>query len=540
MYEPIVKATIYLLRELRIKVNDFTVNEALQNHPDWPSILCISDALNKWNIPNATAKIDKNNIDELPVPFLAYNDNTQSPLSLITDVNGATVQLLENDFEKKVTKSKEEFLKQWNGIYLIAEPNEQSGEKDHDIKQKEAFFKSLLPAGLIALVLFIFFYSYFAAKTIAAEYRLAVFFYLIILICGLVVSVALLWYEIDKSNPFLHKFCTVIKKGNCNAILTGKHSKVFSWLSWSEVGFFYFAGALLVMLFSGFANQSLALVTLFNLAALVYPFYSIYYQLQVAKQWCVLCLSVQTLLVLSTVNISFFKLWNTIPEISVAFSMLSFILYLLPVFFWFVLKPYILKLQEAKNTKREFLRIKFNSEIFNALLKKQKRVHISPQGLGITIGNPTATNELIKVCNPYCSPCAKAHPKIEALLEEIPDLKARVIFTTPNKEGHPALKITSHLLAIAAQENESKTKLALVDWYNKEEKSYEIFATKYPMNGELQEQGAKVEAMSKWCTEMRIFYTPTIFINGYQLPEAYNINDLSYFLLDDNFTKGII
>jgi len=50
-YEPNVKATISFLKKLGVKVNDATVNETLQNHPDWPSMLCISDSLNKWSIP---------------------------------------------------------------------------------------------------------------------------------------------------------------------------------------------------------------------------------------------------------------------------------------------------------------------------------------------------------------------------------------------------------------------------------------------------------------------------------------------------------
>jgi hypothetical protein len=38
------------------------VDETLQNHPDWPSLLSISDALSKWNIPNASGKIEKQDI----------------------------------------------------------------------------------------------------------------------------------------------------------------------------------------------------------------------------------------------------------------------------------------------------------------------------------------------------------------------------------------------------------------------------------------------------------------------------------------------
>ena len=74
-YEPNVKAAIAFLNLLKIKVNNVTVNETLQNHPDWPGLLCVSDSLNKWNIPNGAGKIAPNKIEELPTPFIAYTHN---------------------------------------------------------------------------------------------------------------------------------------------------------------------------------------------------------------------------------------------------------------------------------------------------------------------------------------------------------------------------------------------------------------------------------------------------------------------------------
>ena len=52
-------------------------------------------------------------------------------------------------------------------------------------------------------------------------------------------------------------------------------------------------------------------------------------------------------------------------------------------------------------------------------------------------------------------------------------------------------------------------------------KEYDVFAAKYVMNGELTKQGHKIEAMDKWCKAMDISVTPTIFLNGNQLPDAY-------------------
>ena len=165
-------------------------------------------------------------------------------------------------------------------------------------------------------------------------------------------------------------------------------------------------------------------------------------------------------------------------------------------------------------------------------MKKQKQVTISTDGLGIDLGNPAAVNSIIKVCNPYCGPCATAHPKIEELLKQNENVKAKIIFTTAvdDNDLNPALKPTRHLMAIAAQGN--NVNQSLDDWYLTETKDYEKFATKYPLNGELIKQDEEIKAMKKWCDKMEIKFTPTIFINGYQLPDAYSIEDLQYFLLE--------
>jgi len=74
-FEPNVKATTAFL-------NNATVNETLQNHPDWPSLLCIADSLNKWNITNVAGKMEASKIDQLPTPFIAYINNREFPLAI--------------------------------------------------------------------------------------------------------------------------------------------------------------------------------------------------------------------------------------------------------------------------------------------------------------------------------------------------------------------------------------------------------------------------------------------------------------------------
>ncbi len=275
-------------------------------------------------------------------------------------------------------------------------------------------------------------------------------------------------------------------------------------------------------------------MSLLNLLALPYIFFSIYYQWRVAKQWCVLCLGVQALLFLEFITSistgALQSLFLTYQPITISTLSTIITAFILPIITWYLLKPNLFKAEEGKRNKRELMRIKYNPQIFEALLTKQKRIEKSTEGLGITLGNLKATNTIIKVCNPYCGPCAKAHPEIEKLLEENNNLKVQIIFMGASNEIK-AMPI-KHLLAIAEKDNESLTKQALDDWYLVKEKDYKVFAEKYAMNGELDKQGEKAETMSEWCKAIEIAFTPTFFMNGYQLPDAYSIGDLKYFLAE--------
>jgi protein-disulfide isomerase len=195
-----------------------------------------------------------------------------------------------------------------------------------------------------------------------------------------------------------------------------------------------------------------------------------------------------------------------------------------------LLLPAYRSTKENKRNKAELQRIKHNPQIFDALLEKQKTLTDSTAGLGIILGNPNATHKIIKVCNPYCSPCAEAHQPMEELLHNNPDVQVQIIFYATSDEADKKAPPVKHLLAIAEKGSEELTQKALDDWYLPENKDYEVFAAKYPMNGELKQQNAKVNAMYHWCHKTEIAFTPTFFVNGYQLPEMYSVSDLKYFL----------
>jgi len=168
-------------------------------------------------------------------------------------------------------------------------------------------------------------------------------------------------------------------------------------------------------------------------------------------------------------------------------------------------------------------------DVFRSLLQRSNRVTVSPEGLGIEIGKPEAQNEIIKVCNPYCGPCSEAHPQLDHIVRSNPDVKLRIIFTASGEENDMRTAPVAHLLAVQEKFGRDRVQQALDDWYLAPQKDYGAFAAKYPMDDALEQQRGRIRAMSDWCDAMKIRATPTLFVNGYELPESYSTAELKNF-----------
>ncbi|NML19300.1 hypothetical protein HHL16_00375 [Pseudoflavitalea sp. G-6-1-2] len=201
--EPTVRAVIAFLKLQNVKVNKQTVNDTLMEHPDWPGLLSISDSLQKWKVPNAAGKTTPDRLDDLPVPFIIYSRNYDHPVEIVTAVKPDSVEVLAEPYSKITVKTRDSFLQQWDGVYLISESNEFSGEPDYTARKNKYRIQQLVPIITLTLILalsFITFLQHLQVTIPSAVYFLYIQFAL--LVAGVSITSLLLWYEIDKNNPF--------------------------------------------------------------------------------------------------------------------------------------------------------------------------------------------------------------------------------------------------------------------------------------------------------------------------------------------------
>jgi hypothetical protein len=170
-----------------------------------------------------------------------------------------------------------------------------------------------------------------------------------------------------------------------------------------------------------------------------------------------------------------------------------------------------------------------NREVFETLLRAQP---IAPPGwsdIGITIGNPLATNTIIKVCNTHCTHCANAHLVLRRIVDKNSDCNLRIIFTPPSETDDKRRAVIERFLAISSFSQPALITEALDRWYSNNETDHEFLSRELvvPKGNDFH---AAIEAMKLWCSEAQITHTPAIFVNGHQLPDQYDLNHLAYIL----------
>jgi thiol-disulfide isomerase/thioredoxin len=348
--------------------------------------------------------------------------------------------------------------------------------------------------------------------------------FLLLKLSGLGISGLILWREIDKDNPVVQKLCSGGGNTDCNTVLDSDTFKLVKGaISPGSLSFAYFFAGSLLLLTQISSLSVLPTLAWLSLATLPVVVISFYYQAFRIKNWCRLCLILITVLVLEMALASAQQVYQypiDLPAVA-AFAFL-FIATLLG---WIYLKPILDAKDKHYSYKRNLKKLKSDPVIFDSLLSRSKKINNPTWDLGILLKNESPRYQVIKVCNPYCGPCSEAHPELEGLLEEgIIDLQ--IIFFPNNSTDDLHAKTISHLLAINSKGDPKVMQEALDIWYAAEKKDYAVFAGRYPMNGELNQQQEKLLAMKAWCEKEGITHTPTFFINGHQLPEEYSIADI--------------
>ncbi|GGC36291.1 hypothetical protein GCM10011386_30540 [Parapedobacter defluvii] len=533
-----IHAAYVLARSLDVPISRTMVADAIETHPDYPSLLAISEGLHQVGVINSGLRISAEQLSDVKPPFIAQVRNTsgQMKFTVVQRADEMEVEYMDTETGEWTKQPRASFLDCFSGVILLAVDEKLPIEHDYSSFRKKERQQVVGRVAALTMPLLV-------ACTLAMYYVLGPFpaldngwantIYLLLAVIGVYITLLLVWYEADTNNLALRQVCSGdADRSGCSALLESKGANI-SGTSWAKIGFSYFLGAFLMLATAGLTNmQVLPLLSVISLLATTYIVFSLYYQWRVARQWCRLCLATLVILALQAGLALYTGSYNYLgASQGLEGAIIDYAIFASLVFIAVqLLIPALKAARLGRSHWLSFTRLKHDPGIFQAILSQQPTIMETTHGLGITLGNADAKHKIVKVCNPYCGPCSKAHVMLESILATNPEVQLQIIFTATDSQKDMRAAPVKHLMAIAEKRDDELTQRAIDDWYRSIDKDYAAFATRYPMNGELEKQGLKLKAMAKWCVKTGISFTPTIFVNGYHLPEIYTANDLKYLL----------
>lgn len=519
-----------ILRELGVKFIKSTVSKRLFSHPDYPSFSSIKDVFDTFGIDSVALKTsDLNALCTAHEGFLCQIriEKGQSLFAYVYSLSDTSVDWYNPMRSRRETIGRELFLELFSGYVMFFDSTDKTDEPNYaKHRKKELMFLFTQLFLLLSLPLILSVSLFISWQTVSYTNALSATVTILLLSLGSVIGGLLLLYEYNAYTPVLTRICGMGQRLNCAAILHSSASKILG-IPWSVVGMSYFTGVIASLICSLHAPSMLQLAAYIHLLALPVVIFSIYYQHFVVRQWCPLCLGavLVVLLLLSCYLLS--GQYSAFPPVHASdfFTLLLcfFLSFTSFYFLWSLSQLY----REKEYYETSFSRLRLNKEVFSALLQKERKIEMPTDDCGIILGNPHGSIHIVKVCNPYCSHCADAQPILQKKVKTNQDVKLQIVFAVdPHTEYYKQTPID---LFLSLYHESADIDTVLADWYSNPGVDMEQFKQKYPVEQSHTKWNTdNAGKMHQFCQETGIIGTPTIFINGHELPANYQISDLTF------------
>ncbi len=490
----------------------------IQSHPDYPSLLSISDTLTFFNIDNGAIPLEASQIELLPDQFMGLlreaNDEPQLYYIHKKDEKYITIKdktPYEIDHETLVSR--------WlDLIFLIEKPD---FENTKNIKK----YKMLTILSALCIILFLL--LYFTSK-----YAISRLLFLLFPSIGILFSMAALKELFGTKSTLINKFCNITASTNCTTVVSSNKWKFFNIINFSDLSIIFFSSqvfALLTFLLSGNLLEYFAIQKILLIISIPVIVLSLYYQKFVEKKWCPICLVIASIILL---EIGYLFLFVTISiPIPVNYLFLYAYIILITITLWMILKKMLLKQKALKEFQMNANRLLRNYTVFKNTLMITPKLEM-PSSIGIVLGNPKSDSQITIITNPFCGHCKEVHEIINTILDKHGDqIQVKILFKTALELDNEETKQFFRILMTLYLENGEKAFTdALHDFF--ESKNVEAWNQKYQVPIDKEKVENVYTVMNNWCVENQINYTPEIFLNGFKYPSEYDKENLTFYMND--------
>lgn len=494
---------------------DFQFN----SHPDYPSLLALSDTLKFFNITNGAFKIDPSEIELLPNNFVARLKKDQTDfLSFVEKKEDA--YFYTNGTEQTHSVSKTDFEMLWDDIVLLVEQD----LKETKPKTKNWLLRSLLlVSGILFLIMLVL---NLPNKLFALFYAFPIF--------GLVLSVAALKDLFKTKSKLLDKFCKATAATSCNTVVNSSKWKFLKTIGFSDLGVVFFSVqivALLMMGLSGLYSGFFLIQTVLLLAAIPVITASLYYQKFIEKKWCPICLSIIGVICFELGYVLFVN-GTLILTLSLVDIIIFFFLASSMAAIWYVLRNLLKKVNDLKAFELKANRFKRNYRLFKKMLVSSERYEL-PKSL-LVFGNLNSNLHISIVTSPFCGHCTEPHYMLTSLLATYGANICITFLHNVNPKNKGLLQFVTSITHLKVNKGAETYNIAMDTWYDT--KDIKTWLAKYKTNENSEAIETILTKNQNWYSEHDINFTPCLFVNGYRYPKEYDIADLPFFmdeLVDD-------
>ena len=500
------------LDEIEVSYTHQFTEKLYNEHPHKYNMYGLKRMLDVYGVK--TLGVHSNNADLLSLTYPCIL-HTHGDFVIGLECKDDSVTYLQHG--KKLTLAIDKFKQTWTNNALVVEETTEAIEPDyktHQWKELISKMKSYSLPFMLILAVLIGIVSHWGNTGIFDLIRIA------FSSVGVLVCILLMEKQLTGESHYGDRVCSLFHHSDCNSVLDGAMAKIFG-ISWSEVGLGYFmANMLLLSLFPA----SSSMVAVVSWAAMLYGVWSIYYQWRVAKSWCVLCVLTQVIIWLIGIIaiVSYFYIPFSCYGIDGLLVCIVFAESILLV------HQYALVQETEKERVRavqQYRSFKVNSTVSKVLIGKGEYYETTLDDSSIIFGNPQAETRVTILSNPHCNPCARMHKQVENLLNiNSDDICVQYIFSSFNETLEDSSR---YLIAMYQNKDQQTAREIYSSWYEKDKNKFKEILEGHAGIIHSGNVEAEMKKHLAWKKRTGFTATPTILVNGYELPREYELEDLA-------------
>lgn len=507
------------LKAMKLKIAHGYIEKQLLSHPDYPSILSASDVMEQLGLNVQVGKAEKGQLSNIPFPYLLHTKAHHNGFLLIDNER----TLLNN--LKKLQLDEGIILKAENE-HGLSDPNHEASYRKEAIKKWTKYI-ALYSGGLLILL------------SVLSNVSMESSAFLLTALLGLALGYVLIAKDLGVKYAAIESFCGAGAANQCDKVLTSEYSKLFGTVTFSDLVLTYFAVQSLI---AGFIIPFVEVSAgwwsvLGGVSALSIPaiLFSVYYQWAKIQAWCRLCLLVMGVLALQIGFFSYLFLYGLFTPVNpggaVMGSTLLLFLSVGATVLW--IKELVKSEEQAQQAEANARRIKHEPKIFTQYLLDGRKADTTPFINEISIGNSNSPLRLVMASNLFCNPCKAMHEKLNTLLQVWPDkLHISFRFLPVKKENEddtdPREVLLNYWLKHIhnTEKASQKAQQIIRDWFERE--SIDGFMEEYRTDTKENAELMNLLAIhDQWVKTAEVTKTPTLFLNGFEFPQQYSVEDLT-------------